>query len=434
VSRIVERLPEPRRSYALGSWCQADPEPQRSISAEPAPILRFPARDGGDDLGAPAIRVLLGREPGGSEVWWEPATYSNPHVGVSGETGSGKTQSLMAVASELHRQQVPLLILDFKDDYGAFAEAEEVEVWDPAEARLPFNLLTPVADADGRVEPLAHVHRVADVVKRVWGLGDQRAHRLREALKRCYLAAGVALDRHVPPPRRRWPAFSELVLEERDTLRGRLSPVFDLRLLDPAPQAEVGFARLVEAGGIVRLARLPGDEAKSAVAELLLLALYGELVRRPHVRSLRLALLLDEGWRLSACPHLEPLLREGRAFGLAVILASQFPRDLSPAVRGSCATLLFFAQTDAAQAAEVARAVLGEAHSAQAVLLSRKVQGLPAFTALLHRRDTVLGRRPWTPIRLTPWFERRGLGAGADGPVASRLLTPRAFNPGLEGR
>ncbi|HLH70971.1 MAG TPA: helicase HerA-like domain-containing protein, partial [Candidatus Dormibacteraeota bacterium] len=367
-------------------------------------------------------------------VWWEPAAYANPHVAVSGETGSGKTQSLMALASELHRQQVPLLILDFKDDYAqSFATTEGVAVWDPAEARLPFNPLAPVADAEGRVEPLAHVHRVADVVKRVWGLGDQQAHRLREALKQLYASAGVALEPHLAVPGQRWPAFGELTgrLEERDTLRGRLSPVFDLGLLDPGPQAEVGFARLVEAGGIVRLARLPGDEAKSAVAELLLLALYGELVRRPHTRRLRLGLLLDEGWRLSACPYLEPLLREGRAFGLAAILASQFPRDLPPAVRGSCATQLFFAQTDAAQAAEVAKAVLGETHSAQAVLLSREVRSLSLFTALLHRRDTVLSRRPWTVVRVLPWFERRGLGAGADAPVAR--LTPRAFNPGLEG-
>ncbi len=139
--------------------------------------------------------------------------------------------------------------------------------------------------------------------------------------------------------------------------------------------------------------------------------------------------------KLSPTAFLEHLLgmevQAAQERRLAAILASQFPRDLPPAVRGSCATQLFFAQTDAAQAAEVARAVLGEAHSAQAVLLSREVRGLSLFTALLHRRDTALSRRPWTVVRVLPWFERRGLGTGADGAVAR--LTPRSFNPGLEG-
>lgn len=429
VERQLRRLPEPRRSDALGSWRRPEPEPQSPVVVGLVPPLRFPTpHDGGGDRDG--IRVLLGKSASGREIWWEPTALSNPHLAVSGETGSGKTQSLMALASELHRQRTAVLVFDFKDDYATtFAATEAVEVWDPSERGLPFNPLAPTVDAEGRLQPLAHVHRVADVVKRVWGLGDQQASRLREALKQLYVDAGIPLSAHQDPAGRRWPRFGELagLLEPNDTLRGRLSQVFDLRLLDPGPEDDGGFARLVDSGGIVRLARLPGDEAKSAVAELLLLALYGELVRRPHLRRLRAALVLDEGWRLSTCPYLEPLLREGRAFGLACILASQFPRDLPPAVRGSCATQLFFAQTDAAQATEVARSVLGEAHSAQAVLLSRQVRALPQFVALLLRRESTTGRAP--TLRVTPWFERRGLGE-QPGPQV-RELTPQAFNPGL---
>jgi hypothetical protein len=101
-------------------------------------------------------------------------------------------------------------------------------------------------------------------------------------------------------------------------------------------------------------------EAKSAAVEYFLLALYGELVRRPRTpRRLRLAVLLDGAWRLSGSPFLEPLLREGRAFGVAMLLATQLPRDLGPAVRGSCAMQLWFRQTDAERAAEAARAIVG---------------------------------------------------------------------------
>ncbi len=69
---------------------------------------------------------------------------------------------------------------------------------------------------------------------------------------------------------------------------------------------------------------VPGDEAKNAVAELLLMPSTTTSSARPNLRVLRRSLVLDEAWRPVQSPFLEPLSeREGRAFGLGVVIATQ---------------------------------------------------------------------------------------------------------------
>lgn len=54
-------------------------------------------------------------------------------------------------------------------------------------------------------------------------------------------------------------------------------------------------------------------------------------------------------------------MREGRAFGLGVIIATQFPRDLPEQIAGSTATRLFFNQiTNAEQVREIQRTLVGK--------------------------------------------------------------------------
>ena len=70
-----------------------------------------------------------------------------------------------------------------------------------------------------------------------------------------------------------------------------------------------------------------------------------EVDQRKRLERLRGDRDLDEAWRLVHSPYLVPLMREGRAFGLGVIIATQFPKDLPAEIAGSAATKLFFSQT-----------------------------------------------------------------------------------------
>ncbi len=132
------------------------------------------------------------------------------------------------------------------------------------------------------------------------------------------------------------------------------------------------------------------------------MALYNHLIRQPQVHRLRYLLVLDEAWRLVKSPFLEPLLREGRAFGLGVIIATQFPTDLPAAIAGSTATKLFFSQTHVDQIREIQHALINKTSGAEADELSGTLRNLPPFTCLMYNKQ----HTPWVRVAVKPYFER----------------------------
>ena len=334
----------------------------------------------------------------------------NPHLLITGETGSGKTQVTKALLSELRPFGIPALILDFKDDYSdpEYAETESFSVYDPSVQSLPFNPLAPSVDPrSGRVNPTHHLHQLTDIIKRVYRLGDQQAYRLREAIKSVYEEAGLPSRSFAPEVGQAYPPFEavEKALsedKENQALLGRLSPIFDLELFSSGAQV-TDFAAIAEQSTVIRLAQLPGDEVKNSVAEFFLMAMYNYLIRQPQSHHLAQLAVLDEAWRLVESPFLEPLMREGRAFGLGVLIASQFPTDLPSAVAGSTATKLYFSQTNVEQVRDIQRTILGKTNGADADHLASIMRGLPPLTCVLYSKQFPRFVR----VTINPYFGRQ---------------------------
>jgi hypothetical protein len=370
---------------------------------------------------APAVdrpRALLGTAPGEygkpRDIWFDPAApedrLPNPHLMVTGETGSGKTQATKSILAEMRQFNVPALILDFKDDYSepVYAETEGLNVYDPNEQPLPFNPLVPAVDPrNGRANPTHHLHQLTDIIKRIYRLGDQQAYRLREAIKSVYEAAGVPTRSFEPKAGQEYPAFEAVRDEleedkESQALLGRMSPIFDLELFSSGAQV-TDFATVAEQSTVIRLAQLPGDEVKNSVAEFFLMALYNYLVRQPQSHALGQLAVLDEAWRLVDSPFLEPLMREGRAFGLGVVIASQFPTDLPTPVSGSTATKLYFSQTNVEQIRDIQRTILGKTSGGDADHLASIMRGLPPLTCVLYNKQFPRVVR----VTINPYFARQ---------------------------
>lgn len=367
-------------------------------------------------------RVLLGMAAATygaqREVWFDPQNpqqaLSNPHISISGETGSGKTQATKAILHEF-MPELPALILDFKDDYSKadFAETEGFTVHDASFGSLPFNPMVPPIDPQsGRANPTAHMHELAGMLQRIYKLGDQQAYQLREAMKETYAINGIGTKPYVPNPDQQYLPFEAirdvLVREEANTLLGRLSPVFDLGLFSEGDAAH-SLNDLLASPTVIRLSQLPGDQVKNAVAEFFLMALYSFLIRREHPHRLERLLVLDEAWRLVNSPFLEPLMREGRAFGLGVIIATQFPRDLPDQIAGSTATRVFFNQTKAEQVREIQRTLVGKTSGQEADHLGSLIRGLAPLECVLQN----IHYKPWVRLKAIPYYARL-----ADEPVA----------------
>jgi DNA helicase HerA-like ATPase len=349
---------------------------------------------------------------GSDEVWYDPQKpdekLNNPHISITGETGTGKTQATKAILHELLRQGIPALILDFKDDYSKsdYAEAEGFTVHDASWGSLPFNPMVPVIDRlSGRVNVTSHLHELSNMLQRIYKLGDQQAFALREAMKETYEINGISMKPFVPSPDQQYLPFEAirevLVREDATTLLGRLSPVFDLGLFSEG-DGSVTLAELLATPTVIRLGQLPGDQVKNAVAEFFLMALHSFLMRREQPHSLRQVLVLDEAWRLVDSPRLNPLMLEGRAFGLGVIVATQFPKQLPDEVSGSTATRLFFGQAKAEQVREIQKTLVGKTSGADADHVGSVVRALAPLECVAMNSHY----RPWVKVKTVPYFAR----------------------------
>jgi DNA helicase HerA-like ATPase len=381
----------------------------------PASSKQVAGADEHDVLRRP--RAVIGTAPGAygkpRPVSFDPELpeipLPNAHMSITGETGSGKTQATKAILKDLTGGDgMPVLILDFKDDYSAvdYAEGERLEIHDVSFGGLPFNPLAPPIDVrTGRVAPMSHVHQLAEILKRVYKLGDQQTFHLREAMKSAYAAQGLSSSPFVPKGDEWWPAFDAVrpILDEGEhsALLGRLSPIFDLELF-AAGADEAGLANMLDGRSVIRVSQLPGDQVKNAVAEVLLLALYNHMIRQPQPRRLTRLLVLDEAWRVTNSPFLEPLMREGRALGLGVILATQYPSDLVEAVAGATHTRVYFSQSLPEQIREIQRTLVGKTSGADAERLAAEIRGLAPLTCLMANRQY----EPYVRVEVDPYYRR----------------------------
>lgn len=393
-----------------------DPRPDSRPPAAAVAATRKEPTDVASESDRP--RAYLGSATGQYgkpvEVWYDPQRPDRPlangHIAITGETGSGKTQATKAILHELMAPPagLPALILDFKDDYAGneYTSTERLSMFDASMGGLPFNPLVPPVDpTSGRANPMSHIHQLVGILKRIYKLGDQQAYHLREAMKETYSILGFSGKPFVPEPDQTYLPFEAIreVLEREDhgALIGRLSPIFDLGLF--SGEANEGTIEdLLDGRSVVRLSQLPGEEAKNAVAEFLLMTLYNHLIRRPQPRVLKRLVVLDEAWRLVQSPFLEPLMREGRAFGAGVVIATQYPKDLPDAVSGATATRLYFSQTQVEQVRAVQKALIGKTSGTDAEQLGELVRSMPPLTCMVQSAH----QTPYARATVRPYFER----------------------------
>ena len=79
---------------------------------------------------------------------------------------------------------------------------------------------------------------------------------------------------------------------------------------------------------------------------ILLQAIYSWLLRKGHTRRLRLMVVMDEAHKVAHLKAVRLLMREGRAYGVAMVLASQQPSDFDDLVFSNAGSLLVMKLSD----------------------------------------------------------------------------------------
>ncbi|MFI5461336.1 MAG: helicase HerA domain-containing protein [Isosphaerales bacterium] len=310
--------------------------------------------------------ILLGSDAeSGEEVVWNPDPGSgavNPHVLILGESGFGKTYTIASLSAELAQENVVSVVFDYGQGFSpATLPPEYVAATNPLELHVgrdgvdinPLQVFP--SDLHG---PVNVAQRVADTFAHVYTrMGVQQHAIVRQAVLDVMADAGITLD--APNS---WaedlPAFAnvqaKLLSYAGNPLNSQsrfaasaashISTVFVFNTFRQNGQ-KLAWSDILRADNRAVIIQLKGLEhsLERAVTEFLLWNLIG-FIEALGPGPLRCFVILDEAHKLSFSPGspVEKLLREGRKFGLGLILASQQPEDFSPVAFANTATKIVF--------------------------------------------------------------------------------------------
>jgi hypothetical protein len=312
------------------------------------------------------VSILLGLTDAGERIFWNPFEETNPHLLVCGFSGSGKTQTLKTIVSELSLFGIPSIIFDFKGDtfkIGNILDVSKVSI-------NPLDLdFTEDLNPERIWKPKDKSLNVSHAFDKIFALGDQQRAKLADAFLESYHARGITdedpeswkkpspslkdveqvLDRMAEDPKLKSTIF---------TLKGRLQTIFWKEYF--SSPTSLPLPQLINKTTTINFSQIRDQESKTAIAEVILEKLLTYMYAAGPSRQPRFYIVIDEGHRLAYDRSaLELLAREAREYGVGIIVASQFMKDFKKEVLGNLSTIISY-QMKPSEEARYAAQQLGE--------------------------------------------------------------------------
>lgn len=399
---------ETQREQEPGIVPEPEPrtEPEPDAQSEPAPGVPDESQNEresqpADEPGAsqrsqeppPApteVSVVLGTDPSSADVLWQVSTQGSPHAFIIGIPGQGKSVTTRHIIRSFADQGLPSLVFDFHGDMAADPPSGAT-VLNAAEG-LPFSPF----EADVRVgRPInTTAWEISEIVAYVTKLGEMQRNNVYDALQAMYAAHGW----HDITPGASLPLisdFGDAIDAAEANMRGRnarqrLRPMTDFGLF--RDDADSSFDLLSSYGGgvVVDVSQLGLEEVQLFAASFILRKIYREMFKWTQDRTMKLAVVLDEAHRMAKDVTLPKLMKEGRKYGVSVIVASQNADDFHRDVLGNAGAKIVFRTNHPAS-----RAVAGYLRGRGGVDLSVEIERLSVGVAYVSTPDHPQARRAY---------------------------------------
>ncbi|MDX2116849.1 MAG: ATP-binding protein [Planctomycetota bacterium] len=322
------------------------PQPhQRSASEGQGEAPTISARKG------ESTRVVLGHtQAEETPVAWTPSVQSSPHLFILGIPGQGKSVTVNRILQEFAKEGLPSVVIDF---HGAFADTcnPYVRSANPvvldATKGLPFSPFEADLSKSGAEAASwqTNCFAIAEIFAYVCELGDMQKDVVFDALRSCYQDLGYGSG--TPD---RLPTISDFhrklsLLELSRGVRNvvaRCRPLLELGLFREDPSTFVPLDQLLARGLVLDVHRAGVETMQVAAGAFLLRQIYKSMFNWEKAASLRLAIVLDEAHRLAKDTTLPKIMKEGRKFGISVVVASQGLADFHPDVVENAGTKVVF--------------------------------------------------------------------------------------------
>jgi DNA phosphorothioation-dependent restriction protein DptH len=345
--------------------------------------------------------ILLGTSKAAdTPVLWQPGVQGSPHMFVLGIPGQGTSWTVARAVGELSKQGVPALILDFHGQFtgseGPLAGARQATVLD-ARQGLPFSPFEVSTNdhSNGTIDWQSNAFAIAEIFGYVCKLGDMQKDVVFTAVRDAYRSLGF---QHVDDAEElnvdSYPTLRDVLARiERQERAGRASnvaarcrPLLELDLFRPSDQGD-DLLTLVRRGLVIDLHGLADLEVlQLAAGAFVLRKVYKDMFSWGPADDLRLVIVLDEAHRLARDLTLPKLMKEGRKFGIAVIVASQGIADFHADVLSNAGTKVIFRMNH-----PESRKAAGFIRAPQGVDMAARIEQLAVGQAYVQTSEMRMG-------------------------------------------
>lgn len=347
----VGDAPEPEIADLSGDY-QGDPTPAAVVPEGKIPEVSVAQKNSAQ---VPE-RILIGTGPNGQPFFWEYGheNLQNRHLLIFGTSGSGKTYAIQCLLAEMAMHRQSSLIVDYTDGFlpehleEAFVNNTALETHLVVEQPLPINPFQiqtqTIAGKIIKDSPFKIATRIASVFTSVYNsIGEQQNAELISTIE-AGLESGAGYDLD---------ALLNDLNDRGDTARvlaNKIAPFIKTR---PFGRGTSDDWKAAFAGGgtvsVLQLATVSRD-IQRLITEFVLWDLYNFASTNGN-KNVPLPIVLDEIQNLDHRQDspLEKLLREGRKFGISLILATQTLSNFEAQERDrlfQAAHKLFFAPAD----------------------------------------------------------------------------------------
>ena len=337
-------------------------EPPPSVKTavdEPPPSVKTAADETPPSNSRILNPILIGTATDGSRVFYDPGTADNMNMMITGSSGKGKTQQIKSIVHGLRQQDYPVCLLDLKNDFASdtdFTEQARLDTCLVALTGLPYNPLIPPPQKQPGSDSLfvdvsSHVSGLASVLKKSFGLGDQQEYALKLAIRKSYIDTGnPGGQTHLYNEDCEYPDFSDVGEnldqagkagdKESKKAYQRLDPLFDLGIFKREFQND-RFDRVLKGAQVMDLSGINSYQVQACIARILIHSAHKHYNSQKHASGARQFFVFDEAHRMldkDAWNPLRAFVRECRAYGVGIILSSQYPKDFPEEISGSLST------------------------------------------------------------------------------------------------